>query len=61
MRIVWLVLSLVAVTASVGGVATQTDVAGEWEITLATQVGETTWTATFEQDGDTLSGEIDTW
>ena len=59
MRIVWLVLSLVAVTASVGGVATQTDVAGEWEITLATQVGETTWTATFEQDGDTLSGEID--
>ena len=37
----------------------QTNVTGEWEITLDTQVGETTWTATFEQDGETLSGEVD--
>ena len=39
--------------------AIQTDVAGAWEITLNTQVGETKWTATFEQDGTTLSGEVD--
>ncbi len=38
--------------------AAQTNIAGEWEITLNTQVGETMWTATFEQDGDTLSGEV---
>ncbi len=37
----------------------QTNVAGEWEITLKTQVGETTWTATFEQEGSTLSGKVD--
>ena len=39
--------------------AAQTDVTGQWEITLATQVGEITWTATFEQEGETLSGEVD--
>ncbi len=37
----------------------QTNVAGEWEITLKTQVGETTWAATFEQEGGTLSGKVD--
>jgi len=37
----------------------QPNVAGEWEITLKTQVGETTWTATFEQEGGTLSGKVD--
>ena len=39
--------------------AAQANVTGQWEITLNTQVGETKWTATFEQDGDTLSGEVD--
>lgn len=47
---------LVALTLSLGA---QTDVGGEWDITLKTQVGETTWTATFEQDGSTLSGKVD--
>ena len=40
-------------------IAAQTNVAGKWDITLTTQAGETKWTATFEQDGATLSGEID--
>ena len=57
MRRLWIALAVTTV-ASIGGVA-QIDVAGEWEITLNTQVGETTWTATIAQDGDTLSGEID--
>jgi hypothetical protein len=47
---------LVALTLSLGA---QTNVAGEWEITLNTQVGETTWEATFEQEGGTLSGKVD--
>lgn len=37
----------------------QSAVGGVWEITLDTQTGETVWTATFEQDGETLSGEVD--
>jgi hypothetical protein len=37
----------------------QSEVAGVWEINLDTQIGEATWTATFEQDGAALSGEID--
>ena len=37
----------------------QANVSGEWEITLKTQVGETTWTATFEQERSTLSGKVD--
>ena len=40
-------------------VAAQTNVVGIWDITLTTQAGETKWTATFEQDGATLSGEMD--
>ena len=49
---------IVIVVAMTPVSAAQTNVAGEWEITLNTQVGETMWTATFEQDGDTLSGEV---
>jgi len=37
----------------------QADVTGRWEITLNTQTGGATWTAVFEQNGDTLSGEVD--
>ena len=40
-------------------VGAQSDVTGVWEITLNTQTGETTWTATFEQEGEKLSGEVD--
>lgn len=47
---------VVALTLSLGA---QTNVAGEWEITLNTQVGETTWKATFEQEGGMLSGKVD--
>ena len=35
------------------------DVVGVWTVTLNTEAGETEFTATFEQDGSTLSGEID--
>lgn len=37
----------------------QPDVTGVWEITLDTQTGEHVWTATFEQDGAALGGEVD--
>ena len=40
-------------------VQAQSDVTGVWQITLNTQTGEQVWTATFEQDGAALSGEID--
>ena len=46
--------------ALVGGVAhAQSDIAGVWQITLDTQTGETVWTATFEQEGGVLLGEVD--
>lgn len=37
----------------------QSDVSGSWTIALDTHVGESTWRATFSQDGPTVSGEID--
>ena len=40
-------------------VQAQSDVTGVWQITLNTQTGEQVWTATFEQNGGALSGEID--
>ncbi|MCE2514354.1 MAG: hypothetical protein J4F37_04965 [Acidobacteria bacterium] len=56
-------LSIVALTFSFALAApaahAQSDVSGVWEIHLDTQIGEASWTATFEQDGDALSGEID--
>ena len=51
-------LVITAVLLGVHGRA-QTAVGGVWEITLDTQTGETVWTATFEQDGGRLSGEVD--
>ena len=49
-----LVVGLVAVT-----VQAQSDLSGVWQILLDTQTGEQVWTATFEQSGGTLGGEID--
>lgn len=44
----------------IGSIAgAQSDVTGVWEITLNTQTGETTWTATFEQEGEKLLGKVD--
>ena len=37
----------------------QSDLSGVWQITLDTQTGEQEWTATFEQNGGRLGGEID--
>ena len=37
----------------------QSDLTGEWEMTLRTQTGETNWQARFEQDGTGIGGEID--
>ena len=48
------VIGLVAVTAQA-----QSDLSGVWQIMLDTQTGEQVWTATFEQSGSTLGGEID--
>ncbi len=52
------VLIIIGVPTYAAGSA-QTTVGGVWEILLDTQTGETLWTATFEQDGGTLSGEVD--
>ncbi len=52
-----LALAILVLTAPAA--RAQSDVAGVWEIHLDTQIGEATWTATIEQDGDSLSGEID--
>jgi len=40
-------------------VQAQSGLSGEWQIMLDTQTGEHVWTATFEQSGGTLGGEID--
>ena len=58
------VLSVLAVTLAGTALAplaarAQSDVSGVWEINLDAQIGQATWTATFEQDGAALSGEID--
>ena len=55
--IVALTLAFFALTALAA--RAQSDMSGVWEIHLDTQIGEATWTATFEQDGAALSGEID--
>ena len=52
-------LLLLVVAGIVIGLSAQTDLSGPWEITLDTHVGQSTWHAVFEQDGNTLSGEID--
>ena len=51
------VVALALVTSP--GAAAQSTVTGRWVIVLSTQVGDTTWVAAFQQDGDMLSGEID--
>ncbi len=58
MRQTFCTLVLVAVVVNVG-LSAQADVSGRWEITLNTQVESSTWNATFEQNGSSLSGEID--
>lgn len=52
-------LALAALALTAPTARAQSDVSGVWEIRLDTQIGEATWTATFEQDGAALSGEID--
>lgn len=51
-------VGLVAV-AGAAALGFQDDVSGSWTITLDTHVGESTWRATFSQDGPAVSGEID--
>ena len=58
MRAFWAVCGAMAVVALVG-LEAQTDLSGQWDVTLDTHVGESKWTATFEQDGDTLTGQVD--
>ena len=54
-----LALTLAGLALTAPPARAQTDLSGVWEIRLDTQIGEATWTATFEQDGAALSGEID--
>ncbi len=54
-----LALTLAGLVLTVPSARAQSDVSGVWEINLDTQIGQATWTATFEQDGAALSGEID--
>ena len=35
------------------------NVSGDWNVTLNTQIGLTKWRATFVQEGEQLTGEID--
>ena len=35
------------------------NVSGDWDVTLKTQMGITKWQATFVQEGERLTGEID--
>ncbi len=53
------IICALCVVATTVGLYAQLKVSGQWEITLDTHVGESTWNATFEQDGITLSGEMD--
>ena len=52
-----LVIAMAVVLTAI--VSAQSGVTGDWEMTLSTQTGITTWPARFEQDGDHLGGEID--
>ena len=54
-----LALTLAGVALAPLAAREQSDVSGVWEINLDTQIGEAAWTASFEQDGTALSGEID--
>ena len=49
------------VVGTVGSLLVQSQVivTGDWDMRLTTQTGVTTWHAHFEQDGQTLGGEID--
>lgn len=55
------VMTTAAVTLAMVGsvILAQSGVTGEWEMTLETQTGATTFQARFEQTGDRLGGEID--
>ena len=54
------VVSVAAMMVWVAGAVAlgQSSLTGEWEMTLHTQTGETTWQASFEQSGATIGGEI---
>ena len=51
-----LLLGFLVPTASVQA---QPGLSGVWEIKLDTQAGEQVWTATFDETGGTIAGEID--
>ena len=49
---------LITMVATGSLFAAESNVAGDWEIPINTQVGEIVWAATFEQEGSSLSGEV---
>ena len=42
-----------------GSLQAQSGLSGVWEIKLDTQTGEQIWTATFDENGGAIAGEID--
>ena len=59
MMLKWLCTMMVVGTVGSLLVQSQVSVTGDWDMRLTTQTGVTTWHARFEQDGQTLGGEID--
>jgi hypothetical protein len=57
--IVFAVSLLLGFFISTASVQAQSGLSGVWEITLDTQTGEQVWTATFDETGGTIAGEID--
>lgn len=54
-----IVATILVLATQQAAVQAQTDLTGDWEMTLTTQTGVTTWQARFEQDANHLGGEID--
>ena len=55
-----LVVTLVlSVSVWQGHLLAQSGLSGVWEIKLDTQTGEQIWTATFDENGGAIAGEID--
>lgn len=53
------VTCLLALVGSALPQAQSDNVSGDWNVTLNTQIGLTKWRATFVQEGEQLTGEID--
>lgn len=46
---------LLIITFALPSLASQTDVSGDWQLTMQTRRGEISWSVTFVQDGQSLT------